>query len=102
MLNALVLDPPNAPADRSGMTAARFLFELRRDNPSRRFTCNRQGTAIAVRVGDSWATVLGLSEHRPAFGSIPVQYPEWLTVGDLFIDGKPCNDPADWIDPIEV
>ena len=71
------------------MTVEHLLEVARKGRPNVRYTRNRQGTAIAAwdEANKVWRTVAGkcIDGH-------------WVSVGDLFINDKPVNDPADWLD----
>lgn len=72
------------------MTADELLAIAMRDKPHVRYTKNHQGTALAGWNGTRWETV-AMRVFKEPTGA-------WVSVGDLFIDGKPCNDPADWVE----
>lgn len=72
------------------MTVEELLTIARREKPHIRYTSNRKGTAIAAWHENRWQTVAMITLTG-----------EWGCVGDLYIDGKPVNDPAEWIDDAE-
>lgn len=75
------------------MTADELLAIARRDKPHVRYTKNRSGTAIAAFRDGRWNTVAMLL--------IPVERGQWGSVGDLLINGEPCNPQSEWIDDKE-
>lgn len=68
-------------------TADELLEIARKGRPDVRYTRNRQGTAIAAWKDGQWRTVAGY-----CIGGLG-----WVTLGDLYINGEPCNKPEDWI-----
>lgn len=66
--------------------AATLLEQIRRDNPKRSFTRNRQGTAIGMWADGRWNTIAGWGIHG-----------RWMRIGDLLVDGKPVTPQDDWI-----
>lgn len=72
------------------MTADELLAIARAEKPHVRYTRNREGTAIAAWHAGRWQTVAG--KVVPSLGG------EWVTIGDLFINGEPVNKQEDWVE----
>jgi len=74
---------------RTDMTAQELVAIARRGRPDVRYCANRQGNFVAAwsPSAQRWVAVAGrLLDGR------------WVDCpAELWIDGKPANDPADWL-----
>lgn len=67
------------------MSAVELLDIARKFQPTVTYTKNKAGTAIAAWKNGRWHTV-----------AMQLITGEWGEVGDLFINGEPCNKQEDW------